>query len=106
MDLPIETVIPWLLTIFFGLCTLYFSRKNLFRDEEHDIEEDTKSMVKLEVMLETIGSDIRDIKIDNRNIQRDLKELSERTALTEQSLKTLHHRVDAIEQRPYNNGSA
>lgn len=101
MDLSIETVIPWILTVFFGFCTLYFSRKNWFRTEEHDIEEDTKSMVKLEVMLETIGSDIRDIKIDNRNIQRDLKELSERTALNEQSIRSLHHRVDTIEQRPH-----
>jgi len=97
----IEVVVPWILTIFFGCCTLYFSRKNLFRAEEHEIEDDSRAFTKVEIMLEQISNDVREIKQDNKSMQHELNEFRERLAQEEMSVKSLHKRLDRIEQKHY-----
>ena len=50
--MPIETIIPWLLTLFFGCCTLYFSSKSNRRAEENEVEKDSIAMTRVMVKLE------------------------------------------------------
>ena len=99
--MPIETIIPWLLTLFFGCCTLYFSSKSNRRAEENEVEKDSIAMTRVMVKLESISDDIKEIKNDNRSMQTELKEFRERLSMNEASIKSMHKRLDEVEHRHY-----
>lgn len=95
--MSIDVVIPWMLTVFFGACTLYFSIKANKRAEAGEVEKDSMAMARVMVKLDSIGDDIKEIKNDNRSMQSEMKEFRERLAENEASIKSLHKRVDKIE---------
>lgn len=95
--MSIDQIIPWLLTLFFGCCTLYFSSKANRRAEFTEIEKDSTAMTRVMVKLESISDDIKEIKSDNRSMQSELKEFRERLAENEVSIKAINNRLEKIE---------
>jgi hypothetical protein len=49
--------------------------------------------------LETINTSITEVKTDVRNQRQDMQELRERQVITEQSVKSAHHRIDLLEHQ-------
>ena len=94
--MSIEQVIPWILTVFFGCCTLYFSLKTSRKAEKDEVKEDSANLTLVMSKLDTIRDDVKEIKTDNRSIQQELKEFRERLATNENSIKSFHRRLDEI----------
>lgn len=95
----IEIVIPWVLTVFFGLCTLYFSIKSNKRAEANEVEKDSIAMASVMVKLDSIGDDIKEIKIDNKAMRNEMNDFRERLAQNEATIKSLHKRLDHVESK-------
>jgi len=51
------------------------------------------------VKLENISNDTKDIKNELRNVRNEVGELRERVIIAEQATKSLHRRVDGLENR-------
>ena len=51
------------------------------------------------VKLENIGNDTKDIKNELRNVRNEVGDLRERVIIAEQASKSLHRRVDGLENR-------
>lgn len=94
-----EIVVPWALTIFFGLCTLYFSIKANKRAEANEVEKDSVAMASVMVKLDSIGDDIKEIKIDNKAMRNEMNDFRERLAQNEATIKSLHKRLDHVESK-------
>lgn len=97
--MSIDVVIPWMLTIFFGACTLYFSIKANKRAEAGEVEKDSVAMASVMVKLDTIGDDIKEIKVDNKAMRNEMNDFRERLAQDEASIKSLHKRLDHVENK-------
>ena len=95
----IEIVIPWVLTVFFGLCTLYFSIKANKRAEANEVEKDSVAMASVMVKLDTISDDIKEIKVDNKAMRNEMNDFRERLAQNEASIKSFHDRLDRVEHK-------
>lgn len=76
-------IISWLIT---------FS-KNTGKDTEERVIERTEMNCKLDM----INSNVVDIKNDNARIREELKDITNRVVIVEQSCKSAHHRLDTIE---------
>lgn len=68
------------------------------RNTESDIEKKATEMAVLNVKLDNIGNDTRDIKDTVNNVVKDQKSFSERLVKVEESTKQAHHRIDEINE--------
>lgn len=64
-------------------------------DDQKEATEITTVIVK----LENINNDTKDIKNELKNVRNEVSELRERVIVAEQSSKSLHRRVDLIEDK-------
>ena len=94
-----EQIVPWIISCISIAVAVYFGATTKKRADKQEIEEDSTTIAKVMVKLESISDGIKEIKIDNRGMQNELKDFRERLAINEQSIKSLHKRVDAIEHR-------
>ena len=91
-----EQMIPWFLTIFFGLCTLYFSIKANKRAEHSEVEKDSTSMAMVMAKLDFISESLTEIKADNKAMRSEMNEFRERLAQNEAAIKSFHKRLDEV----------
>ncbi len=56
-----------------------------------------RDMATINVKLDGISGDVRDIKDENRSVRSDVSHLTERVVKVEESTKSAHHRLDMIE---------
>mgnify|MGYP000995707130 CR=1 FL=1 len=84
------------ISVAFGI---YAGISNLKRNKTIDIQKNTTEMTTVIVKLETIGTDIVEIKSKMSSIKNDIKEARERIIKVEESAKQAHKRIDAIEHR-------
>lgn len=56
-----------------------------------------RDMATINVKLDGISGDVRDIKDENRTVRSDVSHLTERVVKVEESTKSAHHRLDMIE---------
>ncbi len=82
------------ISLAFGL---YQGISNLKRNKSTDDKKDATEMTTVIVKLESISDGITEIKSDIRNVKQEQQEFRERLVVVEQSAKSLHHRVDAID---------
>ena len=94
-----EQVVPWIISCVSIAVAVYFGTTTKKRAEKQEIEEDSTTIAKVMVKLESISDGIKEIKLDTRGMQNEMKDFRERLAINEQSIKSLHKRVDAIEHR-------
>jgi outer membrane murein-binding lipoprotein Lpp len=76
---------------------IYFGIKGSKRNDTTDIERKAAETATINVKLDQIGTDVRDIKYDMTATKKDVQALTERMITVEQSAKSAHHRLDAVE---------
>lgn len=75
---------------------IYTGTSNLKRNNATDIKKDAVETATINVKLDTISRGVDDIKLEQKTISKDIKELSDRVLVVEQSAKSAHHRIDEI----------
>ena len=74
--------------------TTYFAFKNSNRQDNENTEEKVKEQAIINVKLDTIATDVRAIKYDISETKRQVQEHDKAIALLNNSVKSLHHRLD------------
>lgn len=98
--------IPTIISIFALIVTvisvafaIYFGLKSTKRNDSTDVEKKAYEQASINVKLDQIGVDVRDIKYDMTGVKKDFQTLGERVAKVEEAAKSAHHRIDGIEER-------
>jgi peptidoglycan hydrolase CwlO-like protein len=78
---------------------VYAGINNMRRNSTADIKKDAVEMATINVKLDTIGRGVDDIKLEQKTINKDIKDLSNRVLKVEESAKSAHHRIDDIIER-------
>lgn len=66
------------------------------RNSNEDIRIRATETATINVKLDTIASDVKDIKYDITNVKNEVQALSERLVKCEESTKSAHHRLDGL----------
>lgn len=85
------TIICTLLGAVIGVATF---NRNRDKDIKKDAQEDAETKAKLDY----ISRGVDDIKLDNKQRDREFLKMNERLTVVEQSVKSLHKRVDNFEE--------
>ncbi len=93
------SVIALIVTIVSVAFAIYFGLKSSRRSDNSDVEKKATEQATINVKLDQIGGDVRDIKYDVTGVKKDFQMLSERVVKVEESAKQAHHRIDGIEER-------
>ncbi len=91
------SIIALFVTLISVAFAVYFGLKNAKRSDTSDIERKAAETATINVKLDQIGGDVRDIKYDMTAVKRDVQSLTERMITVEQSTKSAHHRIDGLE---------
>ena len=91
------SIIALFVTLISVAFAVYFGLKNTKRSDTSDIERKAAETATINVKLDQIGGDVRDIKYDMTAVKRDVQSLTERMITVEQSTKSAHHRIDGLE---------
>lgn len=92
----------WVSVLISGIAAafaIYFGLKNNQRADVKDIEEKAARDAKINIKLDDISSDVKDIKYDVSATNKKVEEIDRRVVVVEQSTKSAHHRIDRIEGR-------
>jgi cell division protein FtsL len=95
MTVEIALIISVVSVVF----TIYTGTSNMKRGNTADIKKDAVEMATINVKLDTIGRGVDDIKLEQKTINKDIKDLSNRVLKVEESAKSAHHRIDDIIER-------
>lgn len=82
------------------LCTILgitFTALAFNRSRDKDLKKDARENAELKAKLDYISKGVDDIRIDMKTQQRDIQELKERVSIAEQSLRSVHKRIDILE---------
>lgn len=91
--------IPIAISIISALVALYSVIKSTKRADTSDVEKKAVESATINVKLDQIGADVRDIKYDITAVKKDVQGLTERMIIVEQSTKSAHKRLDNMEER-------
>ena len=84
------------LTMAFGI---YSGMASIKRHYKNESRKDSAQMTTVIVKLEGISEGISEIKTDLSNVKGDIKEITERLIVAEQSLKTAQKRIGELESK-------
>lgn len=76
-----------------------FGYSTFRRGNNTDVEQKAVETATINVKLDNIGSDVKDIKYDISAVKKEQQQMCERMIVVEQSIKSAHHRLDALEER-------
>jgi len=79
--------------IIISATALLFS---FYSANKKETKEDTTAITAIQIKLENIGADTKEIKSDVRHMKEDLQQIRERLAIVEQSAKSAHKRIDSM----------
>lgn len=88
----VVSIISVALSAFFGF-------KNSNRTNKNDIAERAKNDAIVNIKLDEIGRNVSDTKIEISSLRADMNAYNERLIKVEESVKSAHHRIDALEAR-------
>lgn len=88
----VVSIVSVAFSIFFGL-------KNNKRTDTKDIEERVKENTRINVKLDDIASNIREVKAEIGTLKDDIKNHNDRIIKVEESAKQGHKRLDTLESR-------
>lgn len=92
MTIELALVIS-IVSVSFAVC---FGLKNNKRAETSEVEKKAVETATINVKLDGIAGDVRDIKYDMTAVKRDVQGLTERMIVVEQSTKSAHKRLDEL----------
>ena len=91
--------VTFLISIISLSASIYFGFKNNRRGDRSEIESKAIETATINVKLDNIGSDVKDIKYAISAVKTDVQNLTERMVVVEQSTKSAHHRIDGMEEK-------
>lgn len=84
-----------IISLFFGI---YSGVVSMRRSSRAESRKSASEMTMVIVKLEDISSGISEIKTDLSNVKGDIKEITERLIVAEQSIKLAHDRLNEIKR--------
>ena len=78
---------------------VYFGLKNSRRADTKDIEERVKGDTRINMKLDVISSDTKEIRSELSSMRDDIKQHNDRLIKVEESCNSAHHRLDSVEKR-------
>lgn len=75
---------------------VFFGLKNSKRADTSEAEKKAADSATINVKLDTIAGDVRDIKYDMSAVKKDVQGLTERMVVVEQRTKSAHRRIDEL----------
>ena len=82
-------------------CTLVGSAISYFtfqRNRTNDIRANSREEAETKAKLDYISRGVDDIKLDNKQRDREMLKMNERLTIVEQSAKSAHKRIDSLEE--------
>lgn len=76
---------------------VYFGLKSSRRNDIKDIQEKAERDTRINIKLDDISGDVKDVKYDISSVKKKVDEIDRRLLIVEQSVKSAHHRIDRIE---------
>lgn len=95
----IISIISVTFSIFFGIVSLVLNIKNNRRTDNSDLEDRVRENTRINMKLDAISSNTKDIKDEVVEMRKELNSHDNRIIKVEESVKSLHHRVDEMETR-------
>lgn len=95
----IISIISVTFSIFFGIVSLVLNIKNNRRTDNSDLEDRVRENTRINMKLDTISSNTKEIKDEVVEMRKELNSHDNRIIKVEESVKSLHHRVDEMEAR-------
>lgn len=77
---------------------LYFGIRNVKRDDEKDLKEETAQATTVIIKLETLLTLLTEVKAELGGVKEDVKEYIERLIRCEESVKQVSKRLDVCER--------
>ena len=87
-----------LLSVISVSAAVYFGLKRNRREEKADDQKEAVNMTTVVVKLENIGNGVNEIKGELRGVRDDVKDVRERQAKGEESLKSAWNRINELAQ--------
>lgn len=78
--------------------SLYFGTKNSKRNDKQDTKQDAAEMTMVIVKLENINTGINKIEAKMNSFEADIKDINEKYARMDESLKSAWKRIEIIEK--------
>lgn len=91
--------IALLISVISVCFSVYFGLKNNKRTDTKDIEERVKDNTRINVKLDDIGQDTKEIKSEISSMREDIKMHNDRIIKVEESCRQAHHRLNGLEER-------
>lgn len=95
----IISIISVTFSIFFGIVSLVLNIKNNRRTDNSDLEDRVRENTRINMKLDAISSNTKDIKDEVVEMRKELNSHDNRIIKVEESVKSLHHRIDGMETR-------
>jgi len=95
----IISIISVTFSIFFGIVSLVLNIKNNRRTDNSDLEDRVRENTRINMKLDAISSNTKDIKDEVVEMRKELNSHDNRIIKVEESVKSLHHRVDEMATR-------
>lgn len=99
--MTIEITVTVLISVISVSAAIYFGIKSNRRADRQDVDEqkkvaaaDASSNTAILIKLEAIGVGVTEIKGDIKSMKLDVKDITERLIVVEQSTKSAHKRLD------------
>lgn len=80
---------------------LVFNLKGSKRTDTKDIAREAEERAETKILLRQIGADVSDVKSNMSTMRTDIKDLSERVVIVEQTAKSAHKRIDDYMKTSY-----
>ena len=76
---------------------VYFGLKSSRRNDIKDIQEKAERDTRINIKLDDISGDVKDVKYDISSVKKKVDEIDRRLLVVEQSVKSAHHRIDRLD---------
>lgn len=100
MTLPIViSIMAVIVSIISVAAMIYFNSKNSKHTDVREIERQVAERTEMNMKLDEINRNTTDIKYDVSAVKKDVQAHGDRIIKVEESCKSAHHRLDALENR-------
>lgn len=94
--ISVVTVLVSIVSVTFAI---HHGLKKNKKEDMKDIEERVKGDTRINMKLDEIVSDVKDVKIDLSSLRDEIKLHNDRLIKVEESTKSAHHRLNMLEKR-------
>ena len=91
------TIEVTLISVISVASAIYFGLKSNRRNDIKDIQEKAERDTRINIKLDDISGDVKDVKYDISSVKKKVDDIDKRLIIVEQSTKSAHHRIDRIE---------